>query len=73
MHGSVRLTCLTYDTCDLKAASKTEAGAKRVTRGLDEPTKEEREKEEAKMEAIIAAAQVSMEAKAVDPRLVKFR
>lgn len=73
MHGSVSLTCLSYATCDVTAASKTEAGARRVTGGLDEPTKEDREKEEAKMEAIVAAAQLSMEAKAVDPHLVKFR
>lgn len=59
--------------CDAGAAFGAESQAKKVRRGLDGPTKEELEKEEAKQEALVVAAQKKMQADAIDPRLVKFR
>ena len=59
--------------CDAGAAFGAESQAKRVRRGLDGPTKEELEKEEAKQEALVVGAQKKMQAAAIDPRLVKFR
>lgn len=58
---------------DAGAAFGAEAQARRVMRGLDGPTKEELEKEEAKQEALVVAAQKKMKADGIDPRLIKFR